>query len=392
MIFTSCEKPDVQVKPIELPQKAGEVISADNQFGFDLYQRLAVSAEQDENLLISPLSISQALAMTYNGAAGDTKTAMEEAMRTAGIELEELNDINKALVSALVSHDPRVTLDIANSIWYRQEYTIREDFVRRNQDHYAAQVNPMDFNNPASKDIINQWVNDQTRGKIKEIVREIKPQSFMFLINAIYFKGLWTNEFAKKDTEKALFYLDDGGSVTVDMMYQKADLKVAANELFTSAELPYGRGNWSMYLFLPAYGKKLSEVESQLTASNWAEWLNAYSEVKGAKLFLPRFKFEYEKALSELLAQMGMGVAFSPLADFTGILPEGGLMISEVRHKTFIEVNEEGTEAAAVTSVEMELTSVGDYLMFNRPFLFAIAERSTGSVLFLGRVAKPVEE
>ncbi|MDD3872585.1 MAG: serpin family protein [Bacteroidales bacterium] len=392
VVIAGCEKPDEEVNPIQLPLKSGEVITADNQFGFDLYQQIAASADLGKNLMISPLSISQALSMTYNGAAGETALAMEQGMRTTGIERSDLNTINKALVEALTSHDPKVTLDIANSIWYRQEYTVLQDFINSNQQYYNAQVNPLDFNNPASKDIINKWVKDQTRGKIKEIVREIKSESFMFLINAIYFKGMWKHEFDKRDTEKAPFHLEDGTDVTVDMMYQKANLNMFSNELFTSVELPYGNGNWSMYLFSPSEGKKVADVEAELTPENWVQWITSYIEREEVTLRLPKFKFAYEKKLNDALCQMGMGEAFSPMADFSGILPEGGLQISEVRHKTFIEVNEEGTEAAAVTSVEVEFTSIGNFLVFDRPFLFVIAERSTGSVLFIGRVANPLEE
>ncbi|MFH0762002.1 MAG: serpin family protein [Bacteroidota bacterium] len=386
----SCEKKgDDVITPLNLPLKTAEVITADNSFGFELYQKLSADAASGTNLMISPLSVSQALAMTYNGAAGDTKTAMEEAMRTAGIDRDELNELNKTLVTALLAHDPKVTLEIANSIWYRNEYTILEDFVQRNEDYYDAVVNAMDFTDPGCKDVINNWVDEKTHGKIDEIVKEIKPESFMFLINAIYFKGVWKYEFAKKDTKTMSFTKEDGTSVDVDMMHRKIDVNRLSNDLFTSVELPYGEGNWRMFLFLPESGKTLKEVEDQLTSENWNLWMTQYSEVKELELYMPRFKFAYEESLKNSLAAMGMDVAFSDLADFSGILQGGGLMISDVKHKTFVEVNEEGTEAAAVTSVEIVLTSIGEFLYCNKPFLFAIAEKSSGTILFLGRLMNP---
>lgn len=387
--MVSCDKQDDVITPVDLPLKAAEVIAADNSFGFDLYGKLAAEADPGTNLMISPLSVSQALAMTYNGAAGDTRAAMEEAMKTAGIDRDELNELNKTLVTALLAHDPKVTLEIANSIWYRNDFTILDDFVQRNETYYDAVVNAMDFSEPACKDVINNWVDQKTHGKIDEIVKEIKPESFMFLINAIYFKGVWKYEFAKKDTKTAAFTLENGTSVDVEMMHRKVDVNRLSNDLFTSVELPYGEGNWRMFLILPESGKTLKEVEDQLNTENWNLWMGQYSEVKDLELYMPRFTFAYEESLKNSLAAMGMDVAFTDQADFSGILPGGGLMISDVKHKTFIEVNEEGTEAAAVTSVEIVLTSMGEYFMLNRPFLFAIAEKSSGTVLFLGRLMNP---
>lgn len=384
----ACNKEEYEIKPMDLPLKTAEVIRADNSFGFDLYRNLAADAG-GTNLMISPLSVSQALSMTYNGASGDTKIAMEEAMRTAGIDRDELNELNKTLVDALLAHDPKVVLEIANSIWYRQEYTILPDFVTRNQTYYGADVKAVDFNDAGCKDVINGWVDDKTHGKISEIVKEINPDSFMFLINAIYFKGAWTYEFAQKNTREESFYLENGPTVPVQMMNRKIDLNAFSTDVFTSVELPYGKGNWRMFLFLPKDGKKVSDIEEQLTDKNWGGWMKSYQEEKEVQFSLPRFTFAYEESLKKSLAAMGMEVAFSDAADFTGILPEGGLLITDVKHKTFIEVNEEGTEAAAVTSVEVGLTSIGNFITFNKPFLFAIAEKSTGAILFLGKYMKP---
>lgn len=390
VVAASCGKEkDYEPKPLNLPQKAAAVIAADNAFGLDMYSRLAGAAVPGTNLMISPLSISQALSMTYNGAGGETKTAMEEALRIAGYDRDELNELNQTLVTALLAHDPKIVISIANSIWYRQEYSVLPDFISRNQTYYNAEIKPMDFDSPDCKNIINTWVSDKTNKKITEIVDQVNPESFMFLINAIYFKGVWTDEFDQKRTSREPFYTEDGQEVQVNMMHKEMDLNMFAGDLFTSVELPYGKGNWRMFLFLPETGKKLADVEQALTVENWNTWLTRYDTIHKVQFSLPKFTFSYEESLKDVLSAMGMGIAFTDRADFTGILPEGGLLISAVKHKTFIEVNEEGTEAAAVTSVEVGVTSIGNFITFNRPFLFAIAEKSTGVILFMGRLMMP---
>lgn len=390
LAVNSCGKDEnTEIKPLNLPQKSGMLITADNTFGLDLYTRLSATAKPGTNLMISPLSVSQALSMTLNGAAGDTKVAMEEALRVSGYDLAELNELNKALVTALVAHDPQVVISVANSIWYRQEYTVKSDFVSRNQTWYNAEIRPVDFSDSGCKDLINNWVSDKTSKKITEIIDQINPESFMFLINAIYFKGAWKDEFDKKKTSRQPFYLEDKSEVQVDMMHQKMDINAFDNEIFTSVELPYGKGNWRMFLFLPSDGKSVSDVEKQLTSENWQSWLPKYDTLREVNYSMPRFTFAYEQSLKNALSAMGMEIAFTDKADLSGILPEGGLLITDVKHKTFIEVNEEGTEAAAVTSVEVGVTSIGNFISFNKPFLFAIAEKTTGTILFIGRLMNP---
>jgi serpin B len=383
------EKEEYEPKPLNLPLKTAGVIAADNTFGLDLFTKLTAAAVPGTNLMISPLSISQALSMTYNGANGATKAAMEDALRITGYSRDELNELNKVLVDALVAHDEKVAISVANSIWYRKEYTVLPDFIARNQSYYHAEVQPVDFAAATCKDVINKWVSDNTNKKIDKIVDQINPESFMFLINAIYFKGCWTNPFNVKNTGKQTFYSESGREVQVDMMNKKMDLNLYANETFTSVELSYGKGNWRMFLFLPETGKTVADVEKSFTPDNWNNWLTRYDSVFNVQFSMPKFTFSYEESLKDVLSAMGMQVAFTEMADFTGILPEGGLLITGVKHKTFVEVNEEGTEAAAVTSVEVGVTSIGNFITFNKPFVFAIAEKSTGAILFIGRMMKP---
>lgn len=388
LLVLGCDKDD-EPRPLELPLKAGQVIESDNAFGWKLFKQVLDRAEADENVMVSPLSVSLALTMTYNGAEGDTRIAMEQAMEMSDLSREETNDMNRQLVAALLAHDPNVTLEIANSIWYRDDYTVNPDFIQTNQTYYDAAVSALDFADPETIRIINDWVAGKTHQKIDRIVEEISPESFMFLINAIYFKGNWRYEFDERDTRDGEFYITDDQSVTVSMMHQEADLSLLRRDGFSAIELPYGKGGWSMFVFLPDEGRSVDVILSQLDPDSWKEWVDGFSPATEVNLMLPKFTFDYETSLADALKSMGMEVAFSQAADFSGMLDGGGLLISDVKHKTLIEVNEKGTEAAAVTSVEMELTSIGNFFYVNRPFLFVIAEKASKAVLFAGRVVHP---
>ncbi|MEA1875675.1 MAG: serpin family protein [Bacteroidota bacterium] len=387
----SCDK-EVEPTPLNLPLKSQEIIESSNAFGLNLFRAVLENEEAEKNVMISPLSVSLALSMTYNGAEGDTKIAMEQVLEMTGLSREEINDLNKQLVDALLAHDSQVKLEIANSIWYRDGYSVKSDFIDRNQTYYDAVVRAMDFGDPKTVDVINDWVSEKTHDKIDKIVDQINADSFMFLINAIYFKGAWRYEFDEKSTHDAQFFINEEQTVEVPMMTMDVDANMLQNDLFTALELPYGKGNWSMFLFLPNFEQTLEDVIEAFTADNWKTWMTGFAEKTDITVQIPRFKFAYDTSLKEVLKAMGMEVAFTPAADFSGILEGGQLMISDVKHKSFIEVNEEGTEAAAVTSVEIVFTSIGNFFSANRPFLFAIAEKSSGTILFAGRVMNPAVE
>ncbi len=390
-LMWSCNKVE-EPQPLNLPPEAEQLIESDNAFGLKLFSGILAEAEEDENVMISPMSVSLALSMTYNGAEGDTRIAMEQAMEMSGLSRDQLNELNQQLVTALLAHDPNVILEIANSIWYRNDFVVQQDFIDLNQQYYDAVVNALDFSDANTKDVINQWVADKTHDKIDQIVDQISPESFMFLINAIYFKGAWKYQFDTQDTFDGEFMFEDGGSVSVPMMRQEVDINTLNNDLFSAIELPYGEGNWSMFIFVPRYDKSVNEITESLSSDTWNKWMKEFVPSTEVNLMIPKFSFEFEKSLKESLMAMGMEVAFSTAADFSGILEGGGIMISDVKHKTFIEVNEEGTEAAAVTSVEIELTSAGNYFNANKPFLFVIAEKSSNTILFAGRLMNPASE
>lgn len=389
LLFNSCTKED-EPKPLDLPVKSAELISSDNAFGLQLFKNVLEAADPEENVMISPLSVSLALSMAYNGANGETKIEMEQAMKMTGLSITEINDLNKQLTAALLAHDSKVTLEIANSIWYRNDFVVISDFIDVNQTYYDAEVRAMDFADPQTIDVINGWVKDKTHDRIESIVDQISAESFMFLINAIYFKGNWRYEFDKKDTRDGGFYVSENKEVTVPMMHQEVDINIFRNGTFAAIELPYGKGNWTMFVMVPTYDSQLQDILDELNNENWNSWMNSLIPSKGVNISMPKFSFEFESSLKEALQAMGMEAAFTTAADFSGILEGGGLMISDVKHKTFVEVNEEGTEAAAVTSVEIELTSAGNYFNVDRPFLFVIAETSSNTILFAGRVGNPL--
>lgn len=392
--ISSCQKKDDDsFKPgnIQLSLKQQNIIQNTNDFGIRLFKNLNGTAAKS-NLFISPLSISMALGMTYNGSANSTKTAFEQTLGYTGMDQKDINLTYKTLLDYFPTCDNKVTLDIANSIWYRQDFPVLQGFIDTNQKYFNAQVQPLDFNDLASKDIINKWVSDQTNAKIPSIIDEISPDHIMFLINAVYFKGLFKMTFDKSKTDNLPFTLWDGSSKQVLTMHQKASHMFFDNTVFSSIELPYSNGRYNMEIFVPKDGSTVDDIINQLTVPVWNTWLNSYTLQQEVNVSLPKFKFSYEETLNNSLSALGLGIAFTSDADFTNINAGGSLQISKVKHKTFVDVNEEGTEAAAVTSVDIIVTSMPTPIFFtvDRPFLFMISEKESKSILFMGKVMEPL--
>lgn len=394
VIFAACANdplspPDPPRGPTTVERTLAE---SDNIFGLKLFREINKQAV-DENVFISPLSVALALGMTLNGANGETKQAMEQALELAGMTTAEINAAYQSLIELLTGLDPAVQFQIANSIWYRQEFDVEDEFIELNQTYFNAEVAALDFNDPGAPGIINAWVEQNTNGKIDKIVEVINPATVMFLINAIYFKGAWTYEFDPELTHDAPFSTPEGDQ-TCQMMTQEDEFRYFQNEEFQAVDLPYGNGHYSMTIFLPRESVSLESFIAELTAEHWQAWMDSFVEIEGV-LYLPKFKLEYEQTLNDALSALGMGVAFNRAnADFTGINRDGNLFISQVKHKTFVEVNEQGTEAAAVTSVEIEVTSVPDKfeMRLDRPFMFVIRDHHVGTQLFLGKIVKPTWE
>jgi serine protease inhibitor len=365
------------------------LVSANTKFGLKLLAQL-LQEGGDRNLMISPSSVAIALSMTYNGASGETLQAIAQTLELQGMSLDAANQANLALSDSLEKADPQVKLAIANSLWGKQGFAFKPDFLQRNRQFYQAEVANLDFSSPAAATRINDWVKANTEGKIPGIVQEIDPNQVLFLVNAVYFKGNWTKPFDPKLTIDRPFTLLDGGSKSVPMMAQQGRYLYAETDEFQAIGLPYGSGRLSMYVFLPK--SSLTDFTTSLTSENWSNWTEQFSKRRGA-IQLPRFKFEYGVNLTEPLKAIGMADAFDPTkADFSGISAEK-TVISQVQHKTFIEVNEEGTEAAASTSVGIATLSAPTeppfQMVVDRPFFAAIRDNETGTVLFMGRVVEP---
>jgi len=407
LMFAGCEElTPTTGRGSEIPEPDPAVLeafdqnlaNASNEFGFQLFQALM---EEEENKMISPTSIYTALAMTMNGAGGETREAMEEVLGVSGVDLERFNQNNLARLYLLQEADEDVILNIANSMWMREDIELNPAFVERNQQYYDAVARALDFSTEESVETINQWVNDSTEGLIEEIVDyPIDPMTILFLINAVYFQGDWTEAFDPENTEEELFHGPEGAIENVPFMHRNDEFSYLNKEgEFQAIRLPYGEEEqMAMYVFLPAEESSLREFVEALTAKNWNEWQKQFSREEG-QLWLPRFTMEYEKSLKEVLAHLGMEIAFDPnQADFFDMVTwdEGDrVYISDVKHKSFIEVDETGTEAAAVTSVEMRVESAPMTPPFemkvNRPFYFLIHDEATNEVLFNGTVVNPME-
>ncbi len=396
MILVSCDLFDSDEKktaPTPFPEnmelEAKSVIASNNEFGFDLFKKI-YQDDSAENMMISPISISLALAMTYNGAEGETQTAFENTLHLTDLSCDQINAIYQNLQNYLEKTDPKVRMNIANSVWSKQGTNVEEEFKKNIQEFYNAEFRVEDFSNPETLHAINNWVEDNTEGKIQNILDEIDSDAFMYLINAIYFKGKWANSFDIKNTYSGIFTDKDAMNSTAKYMTTNMHVGYLNNDVFTALELPYGNNDYSMAILLPNENKKIADVVDQLNDSNWNQWMNSFSKLE-LNVHLPKFKFEYKQELSNILIQLGLENPFSNTADFSGISRDLPLKISRVIHQSFIEVNEEGAEAAAATVVEVSVNSVGppSVIKLNKPFFFAIKEKQTNSIVFMGTLKKP---
>jgi serine protease inhibitor len=393
--FTACDLNKTDDEPeINITEKTARLLEAENDFGFELFRLVYGAETEHENIMLSPLSVSLALAMTYSGANGETKTAMEKTLKVYGLTPDDINKSYFDLVNSLKSLDSKVLLEIANAIFYRNDFAVENNFVNTNRKYYNAEISALDFNSPQAVNTVNNWVANKTHDKITTILDQITPQQVMFLLNAIYFKGTWTKEFNSKSTELQAFYSESGSTFQTENMQRADTLPYTSNNLFSAVQLSYGKGSYNMYVFLPNQDKNLQDIVDNLDADNWEIWMKSFNMTSNVDIKFPKFKYGYEIKLNDILTEMGMGVAFTTAADFTGINREGKLRIDYVKHKSFIEVNEEGTEAAAVTIVAIERFSAGPQKIpfyVNRPFFYAITEKSTGAVLFMGTLKNPLK-
>jgi serpin B len=370
-----------------------KVLQSSNKFGIKLFSDLADNYPNTKNLFISPLSVYLALTMTYNGAANTTALEMQNTLGYSGMVNEEINQSCKDLVDVLLNIDPKITLEIANSIWYRNTFTVKQVFIDINRHYFNAEVKASDFYDPATVIQINNWVKTKTHDKIEKVIDNIPSNAVMYLINAIYFKGIWKYKFDSENTVEGPFNTPNSGSVLVNFMNQKARFKYMDNDLLSAIELPYGNSGLSMVVLLPVQDKTIPNVIQNFSQDNWTEWCNNMDSTE-VTVRLPKFKFAYDSTINESLKTLGMPTAFTPMADFSNINSDESLCISKVLHKSFIEVNEEGSEAAAVTVVGIVTTAFpgenkDKNFVANKPFIFVIKENTTQTILFAGIVNNP---
>jgi serpin B len=362
-----------------------------NMFGLNLFREVA-KGEVDKNVFICPYSVSEALMMTHGGARGSTEEAMRATLGLGSLTREQICGLSRNLRESLMGKDPKVIMEVANSIWYREDRAFEEEFLSRSTTCFDALVRALDFTDPNAHDFINRWVSERTHGKIRKILGPIKSDMAMFLVNAIYFKGTWKYTFDEKATYDGKFLGPGGAEIPCRMMVQGDRFPYLENELFQAVDLSYGEGNFSMTVFLPKGDLSADSLITHLTSENWTKWRGDLVPSKGT-VEIPKFTLEYEIVMNEVLHSLGMAVAFDKsMADFTGMDRRGGLCIDEVKHKTFVEVNEEGTEAAAATSVGIMITSIQGrefHMKADRPFVFTIQEKESGVLLFAGKITHP---
>lgn len=383
---------DLPPSDIEVTLKSAQIVEADNEFGLDLFRKINETATEEKNTMISPLSVSLALAMAYNGAEGTTKEQMEDMLHKLDLTPDEINQSYQSLVNALREHDSKVDLDIANAIFYHDDFNLKTDFINTNKQYYSAEVKDLDFGNSGKTlQTINGWVKNKTRNKIDKILDVIGPSDVMVLLNAVYFNAEWTYSFDKQSTSNRVFFFENGTDKNVPTMMIKEKFNYFNHNKFELLEMPYGGGKYSMLVFLPKEATSVDDMIGLLKPedlNSWIENMNSWEK----KVFLPKFEFAYENGLNDELKALGMVDAFSDSqANFRGITEEQQIFISEVKHKSYIKVDEKGTEAAAVTGVVFEATGVAPNEVFaaDHPFVFAIREKDTNSILFIGKVIDP---
>jgi serpin B len=385
---TTLQVTDLQRETPRPTATAFDPVDSINRLSTDLYKKLAAGGT--DNLFLSPYSISTALAMTYGGARGATAEQMAATLHFGGQGATHPAFSHRQKMLNAIQEKGHIQLSIANSLWPQLDYSFRPDYLAMTKEFYGSKIKPVDYKTDAesARVEINSWVEDETNDRIKDLIPEgtLNTMTRLVLANAIYFKGRWANQFKPETTRPAPFKLAEGKSVEVPTMFLTADFRLAHSNDFQALELPYEGDDLSMLVLLPAQTDGLPGLEKELSA----EWLSdlRFNEME-VMVQLPKFKLESSFSLGKTLAAMGMPLAFSQQADFSGMTGKPNIYIDEVVHKAFVEVNEEGTEAAAATGVIMRATSMPPMFEANHPFLFLIRENSTGAILFIGRVTDP---
>lgn len=387
MIIYSCEKDDQNnPEPIDLEEFKSELLNSEVEFSLDLFLKIQ-SEFPDSNLCLSPYSAYVCLAMAANGAQGSNLLEFLNVLGLSKNNLEALNQVVVDLRDSLLNADPMTKFTSVNSLWYNNNWQVYEDYQSNLREYYNAKVSGLDFSNPSSVDTINDWVSYHTNDKIKELVDEISPGDICFLINAVYFNGQWTQVFDRDQTRVKRFYRPNGENSECNLMDVLGAFNVFYDDKLIAAELPYGNKAFAMYVFMPRKSTQtLADFFEESLLGRWPAIRNDFY-IDTTRIKLPQFSFENDFKLKTHLKSLGLNEAFESSADFSKMGP-GPLWISKVRQKTFIDVNEDGTEAAAATAISVVGSALIPYT-FNRPFIYVIADRATGTIIFIGQVTDP---
>lgn len=384
---------DLLAKPIMTETQVSNLANASNRFGFEMLAQLQAQQPTD-NILISPSSMAIALAMLRRGSSGNTLAELNHTLGLENLDATTIDFSYQKLLNTLKTADPDLQLAISNSLWVNQDLALKEPFVKPVQEFYQGEVSQLDFADSQAKDTINQWVAQNTGDRITEIIDAVSPQDAFYLLNAIYFKGIWTTKFDPAQTTEAEFSLQSGKSKNLPMMNQSGEYRYYENQQLQAIRLPYGQqAEVGMYILLPRETSSLGELQPQLTAENWQELLSQMRSRQG-NIALPRFQLAFETDLKQSLAALGLQQIFDPnQADFSAIT-DASVAVNQIKHKTWLEVNEEGAEAAGVTSIGIRITSfepenVPFQMRVNRPFFLVIRDDITETILFMGNVVDP---
>ena len=387
--------------PRELSLAERQVIQGSNDFAFALLREVRAATPDSPNTFLSPLSASMALGMTLNGAAGETWRQMRDVLGFDGMEEDAINGGYHDLMDLLLSLDPAVEIGLGNAVWVDREYTLLDDFRERLATWFDADAATLDFHAAGTPGVMNAWVDSVTHGRIDRLIDQIPPHVIMYLVNAIYFHGDWRETFDRRRTAPAPFTPAAGGAVTVDMMAGEVARRVifgGGPDGVGAVELPYGGGAFSAVLVLPPANQGIDAFVASLEPGQWDAWMETFDaqaeaeslEGRGILVRMPRIELTWGGSLVGPLQAMGMVDAFDPaLADLSRMTGAPGLFVDQVLQKSFLRVDEEGTEAAAATAVGVGVVSAPPSLTFDRPFLFAIRERFSGAILFMGVIGDP---
>ena len=384
MLTATC----VSAQTLDLTPEQKALAQTGNDFSFRFLRQIDQNDSGD--WFVSPLSLQFLLSVVLNGAQDATAVEIARTLGFEASQLAELNDYSRKMIDRLPQLDPATKLSIGNAVFVNKQYPIDKKYKALVEKYYDAAVQNLDFKNEKSTlRTINGWCDKQTNGLIPSILEDVNPDMFAYLLNALYFKGKWSYPFNKAWTEERTFYLESGREKKVKMMEKERKYAYGENELFQRIRLPYGEGMFSMYVFLPRKGHTVTEVLASLDAESWKELRShMYSDTK-INLWLPRFEAKYHIKLNDILKDMGMPGSFRPGADFKAMSPNADYL-DFVMQDAVIKVDEEGSEAAAITSAGMmgataipEPPRVIDFHC-DHPFLYMITETSTGSILFAG--------